>query len=69
MNEGTRVRVRPDALSGGRPHLRQHAARRDIGIVGGPPKQSPSMARMDVIVRFAECAHDHRLIETELELV
>lgn len=69
MDHGTRVRLRPECFSYSRPHLLNHARQRDIGIVSPPSKQSPSMARLYVIVHFPVCAHDHRLVPDELEAV
>jgi hypothetical protein len=63
------VRLRPEAFDRGRPHLLKHARLRHVGVVGGPTKQSPDMARLYVIVRFDGCPHDHRLLEHELEVV
>ena len=68
IQEGTRVRLKEDAFSEHRPHLLQHARQNDVGVVAAPSKQSPAMSRLYVIVHFDRCGHDHRLLESELEL-
>jgi len=68
IQEGTRVRLKEDAFSEHRPHLLQHARQNDLGVVAAPSKQSPAMSRLYVIVHFDRCGHDHRLLESELEL-
>jgi hypothetical protein len=68
IREGTLVRLREDAFSEHRPHLLQHARQNDVGVVAAPSKQSPAMSRLYIIVHFDRCGHDHRLLETEIEL-
>jgi hypothetical protein len=69
IEKGTRIRLKPDAFSYSRPHLLGHARQGDVGVVSGPSKQSPAMARLYTIVHFAQCGHDHRLNEEEIEVV
>lgn len=69
IERGTRVRLRAEAFGYGRPHLLWHARQGDIGVVSGPSKQSPAMARLYIIVHFEQCGHDHRLTDGELEVV
>jgi hypothetical protein len=52
-----------------RPHLLLHARQGDVGQVSPPSRQSPSMARLYVIVRFENCERSHRVLEEELEPV
>jgi hypothetical protein len=40
-----------------------------VGEVSPPSRQSPSMARLYVIVRFAGCDRSHRVLQEELERV
>jgi hypothetical protein len=68
IQQGTRVRIVEDAFSEHRPHLLQHARQRDVGLVSAPSRQSPAMSRLYVIVHFDRCGHDHRLLESEIEL-
>jgi hypothetical protein len=67
INSGTKVRLKPDALAGGRLHLIAHARNQDIGVVAAPSKQSPSMSQLYTIVHFEQCGRDHRLLATEVE--
>ena len=69
IDNGTRVRLKPDAVAANRPHLQLHARQRDVGVVSGPSRQSPDMSRLYTIVHFERCGHDHRLIANELEIV
>lgn len=69
IEQGTKVRLRPELFSYSRPHLLFHARQRDIGVVSPPSKQSPAMARLYTIVHFEQCGHDHRLLSEELEVV
>ena len=68
IETGTRVRLRPERFTYSRPHLLNHARQGDAGTVAPPSKQSPAMSRLYVIVHFAQCGHDHRLLESELEI-
>lgn len=69
LTPGTRVRLRLDALDGGRMHLQQHARQRDVGVVTPPHKQSPGMSALYIIVTFDGCGQHHRVLMAELELV
>jgi len=67
IKTGTRVRLRPEPFTSGRPHLFQHARQRDVGVVVNSSPRSPAMAKLFTIVRFDECGQHHRLLESELE--
>ena len=67
IETGTKVRLRSDKFNYRRPHLLFHARQGDEGVVAPPSKQSPAMARLYVIVHFAACGHDHRLLADEIE--
>jgi len=67
MKPGTTVRLKAEAFRRGRPHLLQHARAGDVGVVGGPSKQSPGMSQIYTIVHFEQCGHDHRLLDSEIE--
>jgi hypothetical protein len=66
---GTRVRLLPERFTYSRPHLLLHARQADVGVVSPPSRQSPSMARLYVIVRFDTCQRSHRVLQEELEIV
>lgn len=69
IETGTKVRLKPERFTYSRPHLLFHARQGDVGEIAPPSKQSPGMAALYVIVKFAVCGHDHRLLPDELELV
>jgi hypothetical protein len=69
IEPGTTVTLKPEAFGYGRPHLLAHARRGDVGVVAGPPRQSPAMARLYLIVHFEACGHDHRLNADEVIVV
>jgi hypothetical protein len=62
------VKLRPERFKQSRPHLAQHARKGHVGVVAPPSKQSPAMSSLYVIVHFASCGHDHRVLEDELML-
>ena len=66
---GTKVKLRPERFTYSRPHLLLHARQGDVGEVTPPSRQSPSMARLYIIVRFDGCDRSHRVLEEELETV
>ncbi len=68
IETGTRVRLKPEHFTYSRPHLLYHARQKDVGVVSPPSKQSPSMARLYIIVHFEQCGHDHRVLTEELEV-
>lgn len=66
LQAGTRVRIKSTGALDRRPHLAQHARQGDVGVIGGPSRQSPKMAKLYVIVRFDNCGQDHRLLRDEI---
>jgi len=67
IDTGTKVRLRAEKFNYKRPHLLFHARQGDEGVIAPPSKQSPAMARLYVIVHFAACGHDHRLLTDEID--